>query len=152
MEDRIIRPSMKRTWAAYTLALVLAVAADWAILTYAPDAQPWVLTIPWIAVLWPLKLHLKARLMTLRLHDDHLTLESGFLSRTRRTVDMAKIQDVTVRQTVGQRLAGVGDIMLESAGESGAMAIQNVDRPRELADEIIGSSKRALTARARGGL
>jgi len=56
---------------------------------------------------------------------------------------MAKIQDVTVRQTFGQRLMGVGDIMLESAGESGGMAMRNLDGPRELADEIIAGSKRA---------
>jgi uncharacterized membrane protein YdbT with pleckstrin-like domain len=88
-------------------------------------------------------MHLKRRSVTLRFHDGHLTLENGYLSRTRRTVDLAKIQDVTVRQTIGQRLMGVGDLMLESAGESGAMGISNLDRPREIADAIIEGSKQA---------
>ena len=65
---------------------------------------------------------------------------------------MAKIQDVTVRQTFGQRLLGVGDLMLESAGESGAMSIENLDRPRELADAIIAGSKRSHGAGSGGGL
>jgi len=82
-------------------------------------------------------------IVTLRFHDDHLTLETGFLSRTRRTVDLAKIQDVTVQQTLRQRLLGTGDLMLESAGESGGMAISNLDRPREIADSIIEGSKRS---------
>jgi uncharacterized membrane protein YdbT with pleckstrin-like domain len=90
-----------------------------------------------------LNMHLKRRAVTLRFHDDHLTLETGFLSRSRRTVDVAKIQDVTVQQTFGQRLMGVGDLRLESAGESGAIAIENLDRPREIADAIIESSKKA---------
>jgi putative membrane protein len=97
-------------------------------------------------------MHLHRRMITLRFQDDHLTLETGFLSRTRRTLDTAKIQDVTVRQTLVQRLMGVGDLMLESAGESGRMAIANLDRPREIADAIINSSKRAPDTRSRAGL
>ena len=142
MEDRTIHPSMKGVWAAYVVALLVALAADWAVLNYT-DARPWVLAVPFAVFFFPVRMQLKARLVSLRLHDDHLTLESGFLSSTRRTIDMAKIQDVTVRQTFGQRLMGVGDIMLESAGESGGMAIRNLDGPRELADEIIAGSKRA---------
>jgi hypothetical protein len=38
---------------------------------------------------------------------------------------------------------GVGDLKLEDAGESGAMGIHNVDSPREIADFIINSSKKA---------
>ena len=56
---------------------------------------------------------------------------------------MAKIQDVTVQQTFGQRLIGVGDVLLEDAGQSGAMGIHNLDRPREIADAIIHSSKKS---------
>src|SRR5262249_54396862 len=99
--------------------------------------------VPLVALLPGVVMNLSRRTITLRFHDDHLTLESGFLSRTRRTVDMAKIQDVTVQQSFGQRLMNVGDLRLESAGESGAIAIQNLDSPREIADVIIDGSKRA---------
>ena len=40
--------------------------------------------------------------------------------------------------------------MMESAGESGAIAIRNLDRPRQVADEIIRGSKQALIARTPG--
>jgi uncharacterized membrane protein YdbT with pleckstrin-like domain len=143
MEDRTFRPSMKTVWAAYLLAVVVVIAGMWAINEYASDQPRWLFLVPLVALLPPLKMHLQRRLVTLRFHDDHLTLETGFLSRTRRTFDTAKIQDVTVRQTFGQRLMGVGDLMLESAGESGALAIQNLDQPRDIADAIINSSKKS---------
>ena len=134
---------MKTVWAAYLLAIAIALAAMWAISQYDQDAPTWLYLVPLIALIPPLNMHLRRRTVTLRFHDDgHLTLEAGFFSRTRRTVDMAKIQDVTVQQSFGQRLMGVGDLMLESAGESGAMGIKNLDRPREIADLIINSSKR----------
>jgi uncharacterized membrane protein YdbT with pleckstrin-like domain len=142
MADFTIRPSMKAVWATYLFAIVVIAVGVWAYYRFAADRPPWIMAIPCILLLPPLRMQMKRRLVTLRLHDDHLTFESGFLSRTRRTLDMAKVQDVTVRQSLSQRLLGTGDLMLESAGESGTMAILNVDRPRDIADMIIAGSKR----------
>ena len=134
---------MKTVRAAYGFAVLVVIAGFWLYFTYGENQPRWLLAIPWIAFLPPLKMHITRRLVTLRLQDDHLILETGFFSRTRRTVDTAKIQDVTVRQSFGQRILGTGDLMLESAGESGAMGIPNLDRPHEIADAIIQSSKRS---------
>jgi uncharacterized membrane protein YdbT with pleckstrin-like domain len=133
---------MKTVWAAYVFAIAVIAAGVWAYYTFAADRPPWLMAIPCILLLPPLRMQLKRRLVTLRLHDDHLTLETGFFSRTRRTIDMVKIQDVTVQQSLGQRLLGVGDLWLESAGAGGRIGILNVDQPREIADVIIAGSKR----------
>jgi len=146
MDDFTIHPSMKSVWAAYLVAGVIAVAGMYAIYQYNQDKPDWVYLIPLIALLPPLRMHLKRNMVTLRFHDDHLTMETGFFSRTQRTVDTAKIQDVTVQQTFGQRLIGVGDLMLEDSGQSGGMRIPNLDRPREIADTIINSSKKSTRA------
>jgi len=146
-EDRTLHPSMKTVWVSYALALIVVGIGIWAYSAFANDQYPWLIAVPLVFLLIPIRMHVKRRLISMRLHDNHLTLESGFFSRTRRTVDMAKIQDVTVRQTLGQRMLGVGDLMLESAGESGAMGIRNMDSPRALADSIIAGSKRAALAR-----
>jgi len=138
---------MKTVWVSYALALIVVGIGIWAYSAFANDQYPWLIAVPLVFLLIPIRMHVKRRLISMRLHDNHLTLESGFFSRTRRTVDMAKIQDVTVRQTLGQRMLGVGDLMLESAGESGAMGIRNMDSPRALADSIIAGSKRAALAR-----
>ena len=147
MEDRTIHPSMKTVWAAYALTVVMIALGVWAYFTFAADKPRWLPALLLILLIPPLRMQMKRRLITLRLHDDHLTMESGLFSRTRRTLDMAKVQDVTVRQTFGQRLLGVGDLMLESAGESGRMAILNVDNPRDIADIIIAGSKRSANTR-----
>ena len=145
MEDRTIRPSMKTVWFAYLLAFLLIGVGTWAYSAYGQGQPVWLVAIPFI-LFFPLRMHLKRRLISLRLQDHHLTLESGFFSRTRRTLDMAKIQDVTVKQTLGQRLLGVGDLTLEDSGQGGGMGIRNLDRPREIADSIIASSKRSPIA------
>ena len=143
METRMIRASMKTTWAAYVVALLLIGVGIWTYLTYGHDQPRWLALLPLAVLVVPLSMHVKRRLMTLRLEDHHLTLERGFLSRTRRTLDMAKIQDVTVKQTLGQRMIGVGDLILEDSGQSGAMDIRNLDGPRAIADFIIAASKQS---------
>jgi uncharacterized membrane protein YdbT with pleckstrin-like domain len=151
-EDYLIRPSMKGVWAAYLLAFIVFAAGVWAYYEYAQGYPAWLMALPLVAFLAPLRMHLRRRTISMRLHDDHLTIESGFLSKTRRTVDMAKIQDVTVTQTLGQRLMGVGDLRLESAGESGAMGIANVDRPRKIADAILATANRLHSTRGSGSV
>jgi len=150
MVNRTLRPSMKVVWATYLLAAIVFFAALWALYHYQYAHRPWMYALPVIVFFPPLRMQLRRLLVTLRLDGDHLTLESGFLSRTRRTVDMAKIQDVTVRQSVGQRLLGTGDLTLETAGEAGALSVRNIDSPRAVADQIIATSKQAANARAHG--
>lgn len=152
MEDRTIHPSMKTVWVAYILASAVILLGFWIYFEYGQNRPPWIVALLFFVLLPAIRLHLSRRMISLRFHDDHLTLETGFLSSTRRTVDMAKIQDVTVRQTLGQRILGVGDLMLESAGESGRMTIMNLDRPRDIADEILASSSRSHGTGMRGGL
>jgi uncharacterized membrane protein YdbT with pleckstrin-like domain len=148
MEDRTIRPSMKLVWAAYAFVAIIFFAGVAAYYAYGQDQQPWLMAIPLVLFIFPVRAHIRRRLISMRIHDLHLTIESGIFSRMRRTIDMAKIQDVTVRQSVGQRMLGVGDLMFESAGESSGMGMKNVDAPRQIADAIIAGSKQAALMRA----
>ena len=84
MEDRIIHPSMKSVWAVYLLAFAIAIAWIWAYYAFFQDRPAWLLAVPLIVFLFPIRMHLKRRMVTLRLQDHHLTMETGFLSRTRR--------------------------------------------------------------------
>ncbi len=142
MQDRVIHPSMKSVYAAYALAIVIVLAAAWAIHQYVDDPRDWYYLIPLVVLIPPINMQAKRRMISLRFHDDHLTLETGFLSRTQRTLDTAKIQDVTVQQSFGQRIIGTGELRFEDSGQSGGMTIRNLDSPRELAADIISSSKR----------
>jgi uncharacterized membrane protein YdbT with pleckstrin-like domain len=143
MADRVIHPSMKTVWLAYGFVIIVVGACIWAYYTYGQDKPAWLMAIPLVLLVFPMRMHFTRRLITMTLQDHHLTLESGLFSRTRRTLDMAKIQDVTVKQTMGQRMMGIGDVLLEDSGKGGTLGIYNVDNPRLIADEIIAGSKRS---------
>lgn len=55
-----------------------------------------------------------------------LTIESGVLGKSRRTIPVQRIQDVTLNQTWSERLLNIGDVVVESAGEFGAIKLKDV--------------------------
>jgi uncharacterized membrane protein YdbT with pleckstrin-like domain len=142
MQPATLHPSLKTVWFVYALALAAFAGGEWLVYRYASGESAWLYAIPLIVFIPPATMHLRRRYLSVSFFDDHVTIESGFLARTRRTFDTAKIQDVTVKQTLGQRIMGTGDLVLESAGEHGSIYIPNLDRPREIADAILNSAKR----------
>jgi len=65
--------------------------------------------------------------------------ESTSVLRSRRNVQLLKIQDVRVDQSIRQRIFGAGNISIETSGESSRLEMDNLDRPQTIADEIIAA-------------
>ena len=148
MAEMIIRPTMKFIYLGYLLVILIVVASVIALMRVQmppdvpPVVQPWIPWLPALLLLWPLKRHLRNRLTKMTILDDKLRYERGLLSRTTRTILISRVQDVTVHQRVGQRIFDVGDLSIETAGESSRETIFNIDRPQEIADHINEHSQK----------
>jgi uncharacterized membrane protein YdbT with pleckstrin-like domain len=148
MAEMIIRPTMKFIYMGYVVAIVVVVALVVALMRvqWPPDVtmslQPWIPWLPVLLLLWPVKRHLLNRLTKMTILDDKLRYERGLLSRTTRTILISRVQDVTVHQRIGQRIFGVGDLSIETAGEASGETIFNIDRPQEIADHINEHSQK----------
>jgi uncharacterized membrane protein YdbT with pleckstrin-like domain len=53
---------------------------------------------------------------------------------------LPKVQDARVDQSVMQRMFGVGDLAIETAGEASRLTLRNVDQPQRVAEEILAAS------------
>jgi uncharacterized membrane protein YdbT with pleckstrin-like domain len=125
----------------YAIILLTAAVAGWlATQALVPEWAPAVIAL---LLVWPAQRHIRRQSTRLILSGDKLRYESGFLSKNTRTLSMAKVQDVSVHQTVGQRLTGIGDLSIESAGESSRLTVSNIDRPQAVADQIHDASEEA---------
>ena len=150
MADTIIRPSMKLIKAGYAVTLMVIVAAI--VLTYkymSADQPKW---LPWIwivLILWPVKRHIQRQSIKLTIAGDKLRYETGIASKSTRLIQLPKVQDVRVIQSFGQRILGVGNISIETAGESSRLMVENVDQPQQLAEMITDASSHGS---ASGGL
>lgn len=76
-----------------------------------------------------------------RLEGEELIIDSGVLSRRRRVIPLARIQNVDLKRSALERLAGVAELRLETASggdetEAG-LAVLAVDEARELQAELL---------------
>jgi uncharacterized membrane protein YdbT with pleckstrin-like domain len=144
MAEIVIRPSMKFIKAGYVCAAIIVCAGI--ILEYKyvheryPEFFPYLPIVTLLLLLWPLKRHLSRQTIKLTIAGDKLRYETGLASKSMRIIQLPKVQDVRVLQSVSQRMFAVGDISIETAGENSRLVVQNLDRPRELAEQITDAS------------
>ncbi len=140
MADIVIRPSMKFIRAGYVFTLLLICAAVAVHYKYLEGQPPWLPVAAALLLLWPISRHIQRQTVKLTLAGDKLRYETGVASRSTRIIQLPKVQDVRVIQSLGQRMFGVGNISIETAGENSRLVVANLDRPRELAEQITDAS------------
>ena len=134
---------MKTIQIGYMVCLVAAIGiAGYLLAIQNQDDRMWAFeALPALAALLLVFRHIRRRMVKLTIVDDRLRYEAGFLSKTTRTMELAKVQDVRVDQTLGQRMLNIGNLSLETAGESSRIVMPSVDRPHEAADRILALSR-----------
>ena len=65
----------------------------------------------------------------LALSEREVMLERGILSKQRTEIALSSIRSVRITQTFGQRLFGVGNVELFSAGDIAEIAIRSMPHP-----------------------
>jgi uncharacterized membrane protein YdbT with pleckstrin-like domain len=138
-----VRPSLKFIKLSYLLGLILALAIGVYIGAGSnpPAYTIWLLAVPAVILILALSRHVRRRLVTLTVQGDLLRYEEGLFSKTTRSVELSKVQDVRVDQSLGQRMAGIGDLSLETAGGGSRIEIQSIDRPQWVADRILALAR-----------
>jgi len=145
MNDIVIRPSMKFIRAGYILTLIVIGAAIFVHYHYLADQYP----TPWLPIasvlllIWPVKRHLQRQSVKMTISGDKLRYETGIASKSTRIIQIPKIQDVRAVQSLGQRMFGVGDISIETAGENSRLVVGNLDEPQALAERITDLASHA---------
>jgi uncharacterized membrane protein YdbT with pleckstrin-like domain len=145
MADLVIRPSIKGIilWYVLSVFLLIGVVVFMQANNFEPVALWALLALPLAIDLWASMKHIRINSRRLTLQKDLLRFEDGLISKTQRNIILDKIRDVNVAQTAGQRLVGVGDLSVEALGESGNITLENVDRPRQVADAILEAMRQS---------
>ena len=151
-----VRQSLKAVKAGYALCAVLEIAL--ALLWYAgqfPSSMPFSAMgiLPLLLALFVAVRHIRRRMTRITISTDRLHFETGLFSKSTRTLELAKVQDVRVNQTMWQRIFNVGNVSLETAGSSSRIFMDSIDRPQEVANHILDMARAAgRVAQAQSGL
>ena len=137
MADIVIRPSMKFIKAGYVITLLVVAAGVVLTYHYMPRTYPTWLPALWIVLLiWPIKRHIQRQAIKITIAGEKLRYETGIVSKSTRIIQLPKVQDVRAVQSFAQRLFGVGDISIETAGENSRLIVENLDQPQRLAEQL----------------
>lgn len=148
-----INPSFKPILGRYILAGIAGVAVavpTWLIsgvLEYASAAG---FFVAFLGCLGTAVYHIRRNRTHYILTNQNLTVEVGILSKDRTHIPLAKVQDVTVKQTLFDRVMGVGSVVVESAGISGRIPEINVDRPVQVSKRILAEVQAHSADRSAG--
>ncbi|HLH41589.1 MAG TPA: PH domain-containing protein [Bryobacteraceae bacterium] len=135
-----LRQSLKAVKLGYLLCLAaeLAIGIYWIAERPASDVPLWApMLVPMAFALFIAIRHIRRRMTLITVAGDHVRYEFGLAGKTTRTVELMKVQDVSVHQTLGQRLLNIGDISLETAGVHSPIVMTSIDNPHVAAEYIL---------------
>jgi membrane protein YdbS with pleckstrin-like domain len=134
-----IRQSLKAVKAGYALCVLLelVIVVMWYQQVF-PASIPLsaLALLPLILAIFVVIRHIQRRMTKITISNDRVHYEQGLLSKTTRTVELAKVQDVRVHQTLWQRLFDIGNLSLETAGSTSRIVIDSIDRVLEVSNHI----------------
>jgi uncharacterized membrane protein YdbT with pleckstrin-like domain len=145
LTDLTIRPTAKFLIAKTALAVILLAAFEAAWYRWWQNV-PYFYAVGLLFLLWPAREWLRRAGTRAVISGGRLRAESGIAGRSTRTVELARVQDVRVDQSLGQRLFGVGDVSLETAGETSRLTLRDVDAPQQVADLVMNAAQRGAGA------
>ncbi|MEO8595911.1 MAG: PH domain-containing protein [Candidatus Solibacter sp.] len=132
---------MMRAVFAVVVFLVLEIA--WYTQYRAEERLTWLPILAPIVLLSPVFRALRRQFTKTTVTGDRLRFETGAFSKTTRTIQLSKLQDVRVDQHFGQRIFGVGNLSLETSGETSRLVLEDVDSPQAMAEDLLNRSQQA---------
>ncbi|HEY2846814.1 MAG TPA: PH domain-containing protein [Pyrinomonadaceae bacterium] len=133
-----IHPTLLFVKAGYVAAAIAAMLLVALLAALTPVPIIYAIVIGLLIFVIPAYFHIRQKLVRYKLTETSLELDSGLLASTTRNIPLRRIQDVTVSATALQRIAGLGDIVIDNASEEGGkVALRHVDRPRVYADMLL---------------
>jgi len=141
----VLRPTMIFVYCWYAAAAALVILAS--ALTAVSGLEGWtafyvILGVALAAFAVPLYKHVLRRREVYTLTNFKLEMRYGFIAKDVRNIPLSKIQDVTVSRSVWQRLLGLGDIIIDSAAETGRIHLDDIHNPDYYADQILATLRR----------
>lgn len=147
MTDLTIRPTAKFIVVRTVIAtlIFLAIEIVWYTQWREKEELHFLPMIAPLIFIWPLLRAMRRQLTKLTISGDRLRLETGAFSKCSRTILLSKVQDVHVDQRMMQRMFGVGNISIETAGAGSRETIVDIDNPQAVADQLLDRAHQGST-------
>ena len=146
MEPFTVTPTKKLVLVGAVIeALLMAVWIGVYLLVLPQDVRSlWMVLVPFMLTgLAQAMVILKSQSRKLTVSAEQLTLEQGIAQKSRQMINLEKIQDVSVKQSFFERLLNIGSITIQSASTVGALRLDSIDAPTEIANKLLACARQA---------
>ena len=96
-----------------------------------------------VALVWLFVRYLKWRTTNFVLTTDRLIHRAGVLAKQGREIPLERINDLTVNQSLFERIIRAGDVLIESGGERGQSLLSDLPNPFTVQNAIYTEIERA---------
>jgi len=97
----------------------------------------------WLAIIFLIVAvckHIKRNFIVYTLTSEKLKIKTGILSKAENNVPLTKIQNVGSAYSLTQRILGIGNIVIESAGSKiGDIPLRDIEKPDNYVQKILTS-------------
>ena len=101
------------------------------------DALKWIaLILIVISAIWLVKRYVSWATSHFVITDDRIIYKTGWISRHGVDIPLERVNNVIIHQGVFERIIGAGDLLIESAGESGQQRFTDIRRPVQVQNKI----------------
>jgi uncharacterized membrane protein YdbT with pleckstrin-like domain len=119
--------------AALVAGIVLSVLAAQAEIEWATLAA---LVLAGLSLLWLIARYAKWYFTNFVVTTDRLIHRSGVFAKQGKEIPLERLNDVSFRKNLIERMLGAGDLLIESAGEQGQQEFNNFTHPERVQNEI----------------
>ena len=131
-----ITPAFYQVGIKYFFAIMLSVIST-AVIAYYFKSYWVAAAVAAMFFIRPIYYHILHNRTIYTLTTVKVEIETGVFSRNSRNIPLRHVQDVTVNQTLKERMLGIGDVIIDSATIDGTMPLHCINDPRRHADLIL---------------
>jgi uncharacterized membrane protein YdbT with pleckstrin-like domain len=95
------------------------------------------------AVLWVLGRYLRWTTTNFVVTTDRLIYRHGVIAKSGIEIPLERVNNIAFNQSVFERILGAGDLLIESAGESGQQSFSDIRKPGRVQNVIYTEMERA---------
>jgi uncharacterized membrane protein YdbT with pleckstrin-like domain len=134
--------------------LAVVVVAIVTLSYHVPSPVKWsVLALLIICVVWLLARYAKWTTTNFTLTTDRIVHRTGVLTKHGREIPLDHLNDISYQQSFFERMVGIGDLLIESAGQRGQETFPDLPKPGIIQNEIyrqIEAQKNRMADRMAG--
>ena len=131
-----LQPAFLFVALSYAWAAALTIFST-ILIAYLGGSLIWVLGVSVVLFSYPLWQHLKWNKVRYILSSTKIEIQQGLIDKNSSYLALWHIQNVTVNESLLDRILGIGDILIDSAGSANKMTLKKIRQPRRYADIIL---------------